>query len=357
MVLGHIPKDMTFLPDTKNAIELCRKNYPFRSLYPFETWLAVDGGTAEGPAVAPRFSVPLDLVPELLINYHIIPILKRQKKGRILESSFLRRRLKKDCLVTQEPFPQNGPGRLFDVLCAQINIWDKFYKKMKAVDSGERINFHRYGRFDHSWFSQRWNKTFSPSRDAAGLISLWVYPILHKDDCVNVSLNLKPDITPRECRRIIRITLEAFKYADYILFLGSEESMLGRINTLSGHALLDPWLFKYHGTCLFGDPRIKERTKEPKLQIVKEKYQDLLLTFFMLSTPFMCDNSYPYVFYKLCFTLDHLFKNNEIILDDRRLSEIYGAEFITEDKFDPKIHTSGFLSALKQKHGFDIFGD
>ena len=228
---------------------------------------------------------------------------------------------------------------------------------MEDVESGGRINFHRYSRFDHSKFSLRWDKAVPSLRDTAGLISLWVYPTSHRDDCVNVSLNLKPDITARECRSIIRIVLEAFRGTNYTLFLGSEEAMLGRISCLSGHALLDPWLFKYQGTCLLGDPRIKEMIKEPKLRIVKEKYRDLLFTFLILSTPFMRDNLYPYAFYRLCFTLDHLFKNNEIILDDRRLLEIYGAEFITGDKFDPKIHTLGFLSALKEKHDFDLFGE
>jgi hypothetical protein len=40
-VFGRLSKDRIFMPDTPQAYALCRESYPFRSIYPFESWYRI----------------------------------------------------------------------------------------------------------------------------------------------------------------------------------------------------------------------------------------------------------------------------------------------------------------------------
>jgi hypothetical protein len=169
-----------------------------------------------------------------------------------------------------------------------------------------------------------------------------------------VALNVKPSLPALAFREIIRLVLKAFYGLDYTLLLGTEESMIGRINGLSRVSLLEPWLFKYKGQCLFGDSNIREKIIEPSSEMLKEKYRELLLYF---SYSHLWRDTYPYALYRLLFTLDYLLKHSEVIVESSVLAGIYGKEFIPEEKFRPLEDTGKLFAALKEKHAFDLFGN
>ena len=61
--LRNVIKDSIVLPDTENALNLCKKYYPFRSVYSFDTWMPFENeGEEVSLTVAPRarHALPLD---------------------------------------------------------------------------------------------------------------------------------------------------------------------------------------------------------------------------------------------------------------------------------------------------------
>jgi hypothetical protein len=354
-ILQDIIKHSIFLPATKNAYDLCKEYYPFRSIYPMETWLSVNEETPAA-SVSTKFSLPLDYIPENFMSCYIIPVLMGKRRRHIFERAFFMRNLKKDYLWTKISCSRKNVVSFYEALLAEIDIWGQFYKNIKFVNSNEKITFHQCDYFNYTSFFERWRTVSDYSKNSGEISSLWIYPTSHNDNLPNVSLNLKASISAKTCQKTINTVLKTFGGLDYTLLLGTEESMIGRINGLSRISLLDPWLFKYHGYCLVGDPGIKGKIKEPNTQMLKEKYREFLFSF-MFSTRFICRNSYPYAMYRLCFTLDHLFKHREMIVDNDELAEIYGPEFIPKEKFRPLEDTGKLFAELKEKHAFDLFGN
>ncbi|MGA2775014.1 MAG: hypothetical protein ABSE81_03000 [Candidatus Omnitrophota bacterium] len=340
------------LPATKNAYDLCKKYYPFRSIYPIETWLSVDKEIPVTSIPTKNLSLPLDHTPENFFACYMVPALMGKIKHNIFERAFITRKLKKDYLWTEISYPRINFLSFYEVLLAEIDIWDQFYKKIEFIKNDEKITFRSGNFFSYLNFIERWRTTPNYCKDSEKVSSLWIYPASHNDNIPNVSLNLKPSISTKTCQKIISMVLKTFSGLDYTLLLGTEESMIGRINGLSGVCLLEPWLFKYQGCCLFGDPLIKGKIIKPSLQMLKQKYQEFL---FYLFNRFLRQNPSPYAIYRLCFTLDYLFKHSEIILDNNELAKIYGTEFIPESKFNSRADTPKLLLSLKNKHGFDLF--
>ena len=328
----HLISHFIIFPATKNAYNLCKQFYPQRSVYPMKTWLPVDKKPAPD-MVSIRYSLPLDHRPENFLSCYMIPALIGRIPHAILESMSITRKLKQDSLHTGTTAKISSFMSFYEVLLAEIDIWDQFYANIKFPDSNQNITVRPCGYFDYTEFSKRWDKASSSLNNLDGISSLWVYPASRDDNIPNLVLNLKPNISAKTCQKTINTVLEIFKGLDYTLFLGRETSMIARINGLSRVSLLEPWLFKYYGCCLFGNPKIKENIKEPSIQMLKEKYREFLLYF---SYKFMYRARYPYNFYKLCFTLDYLFKHGEIILDNNELAKVYGSEFIPQSRFNPK---------------------
>ena len=357
--LRNVIKDSIVLPDTENALNLCKKYYPFRSVYSFDTWMPFENeGEEVSLTVAPRarHALPLDAFPENFLRSYMIPVLKKDKRRHIFQSALIARNLKKDYSWALLQPQKKTSTSFYDTLLNEAGIWDKFYKNINFTEAREKAAFHHPGRLGRVNFMERWRAVSLDKNDLQGLSSLWVYPATHNDYISNVSLNLNPSVCANSCRKIINKVLRAFDGLKYNLIIGTEEAMMGRINGLSGAYLLEPWLFKYCGSCLFGNEGIREKIKEPTMYLLKEKYWEFLLCL-MISSGFINQGTYPYAVYRLCFTLDYLFKHNEIILDNDRLSEIYVSEFIPEARFNPDVDTVKFLSILREKHNFYLFGN
>src|SRR4051812_29900838 len=70
--MGHITRDRVFLPSSEVALNLCRDVYPFRALYPMQSWLLVPS-TQGVPAVRPRALFPLDHTSENFLYTYLLP--------------------------------------------------------------------------------------------------------------------------------------------------------------------------------------------------------------------------------------------------------------------------------------------
>ena len=352
-ILYRLLQRPIILPATNNAYTVCQKYYPHRSIYPMETWLSVD---QELPMIAPldsKYSLPLDHTPEGFLSCYMIPVLMGQRRRHIFENALITRNLKKDSLYTKVGYPGRSKTVFYGSLLADMDIWKQFYKNFKFYESLQKIDFNQDEPIYYPIFFERWKTARQDLSDLGGIASLWIYPSSHDDACPNIALNLKPMITAHVSEKVILSVLKVFHGLRYSLLVGREESMLGRINGLSRVSLLEPWLFKYYGYCFSGDPEIKRMIVEPSMDILKQKYQEFLL--YVLCG--LIWGRYPYAVYRLCFTLDHLFKEKELILNSKKLFEIYGQEFILEEKFDHRKDTPRFLQSLKEKHGFDLFGE
>jgi len=351
-ILKHLFKDFIVLPASNNAYRLCERYYPLRANYPMSSWLPLDQETPVHPAVR-KYSWPFDHSPESFLSSYMIPVLMGKRRRHIFEGFLFARKIKGDCAYQKADYAHKMFWSTWEALLEEINIWDKFYKSISIPDGRSKVNVLPFDWLQGKPFQERWNIAREKFNGLEEVVSLWVYPPSHFDVIPNVALNLDPTISPGNFKKIFQNVRKAFTGLDYSLFLGTETSMLGRINGLSRVALLEPWLFKYQGVCLLGDPMVKEKIVEPSMEMLREKYREFLL---YASYRFLCEKSYPYAIYRLCFTLDHLFKLNTLVLDPGILADIYREEFIPEHSFTPLADTPKLLLSLKEMHGFDLFG-
>jgi hypothetical protein len=342
--------DFIVLPDTQNAYELCRQHYPFRSVYPIETWMPVEQ-LEVSKEIQANHLLPLDHFPEKVVFYYIIDVLRGYRKRHALEPFFLKRCVKKDYIWAGLK-PEKVPClSIYEALLEEINIWSQFYKNIDFKYEDQGITVKPFNQYDYSRYLTAWSKSKDSSDALESISSVWVYPASHDDITPNLVVNLKPGISAKACKRTLTKILKIFDGLDYFLVIGREESMIGRINGLSRLCLLDPWLFKYFGKCLFGNPKVSDKIIEPSKEMLKQKFREVLL-FFSYEKIF---DAYNYNYYKLAFILDHLFSHNEIILNDADLSIIYGPDFILKKDFNHKRDTPLLLSFLKDKHDFYLF--
>ena len=146
--------------------------------------------------------------------------------------------------------------------------------------------------------------------------------------------------------------LSAFEGLEFRLQVGTEESMRARLTGLSRVSLIDPWLFKAAGCCLFGDERVRNDIHEPSIEQVREKLKEYLL---YLSYRVFALRPYPYALYSLAFSLDQLFRRRELILDEDELGECYGKAFLPQSRLQSSEGRRRFLDAWRELHSFDLF--
>lgn len=350
-LLRRLAQDIIVLPATQEAYDLCARYYPFRSIYPMLTWLLLPGKQKPQP-IKIDYTLPLDHAPENGLFYYVIPALRRQKPRHIFESLLIKRLIKKDSLFAGiQNSEKHGEGGFFKGLLAEIDIWAKFYKNLIYSDQGQELKFDNDISFDYAPFNKRLNTIRNFGDNFQGASSIWIYPSSINGAIPNLALNFKPTATAQQCRRVIDTTIKAFEGLGYNLILGREESMIARINGLSRLNLLEPWLFEYCGKCLWGAKSTNQAINKPTIGLLKKKYNEFLFYFFYGC---LIPSSYDYDFYKLCFTMDYLFKKSEIILNEDKLSGIYGSEFIGRSCFDCQKHTPSLLLSLEKYHRFYI---
>lgn len=348
-----VASNFIVLPDTAKAYSLCRQYYSFRSIYPMQTWFLCGSNQSPMPAKI-QHSIPLDHVPETALIFYMIPVLRKQRLSHPFERLLVKRMVQKDYLWAGVNGKRKHLASFHQALLTDIDIWGEFYKGMDYPNNKPRgIVFKLRKRPDYTAFINRWDIA---QRFIGGLVgnvsSLWVHPSSIGDNWPNLVINFRPSISAQKLRRIVTAILRIFEGLNYNLLLGYEESMIGRISGLSRLNLLEPWLLKYYGCCLYGNPHAKGNIVEPSMDTLRKKYQESLLYLFSHCLEQVIFN---YNFYKLCFTMDHLFKYGEIILEEDGLNAIYGNEFIPRDKFNYPSSLPSFLSSVEKRHDFSLF--
>ena len=61
-----------------------------------------------------------------------------------------------------------------------------------------------------------------------------------------------------------------------------------------------------------------------------------------------------YAFYRLAFTMDHLFRRSEIVTATGRLADLYRGNFLSEEQYLASVPAGRLVEAWTAMHGFDL---
>ena len=342
--------DPIVLPATEAAYRLCATHYVHRSLYPMHRWRRVYGEPlvlAENPCTPP----PLDHSPEGFLYGYLVPVLLGEVPRHRFERTLVRRKLHRERVQFGGLEHQKPPPRLHDVVAHQVRSWDAFYRESESPPPEGRIEVHPFRADVCAPFRGRWTGT-GAGNDWAAVDSVWIYPALHGGPVPCVTVNFKSSISGVECREVLGAVLGIFRGLEFRLFVGTEASMLGRLGGLSRVSLLEPWLARASGYCLYGDPDLRDRIREPRAREIREKLREYFL---YLSYRVFPGTTSPYWLYALCFTVDHLLNHRELALESDQLAGIYRREFLSESGFEDADGKQRLLRAWKELHGLDLF--
>jgi hypothetical protein len=358
-VFGRLSKDRIFMPDTPQAYALCRESYPFRSIYPFESWYRI-GEAGLSARSSLQVQLPLDHVPESFLLFYLVrTALDRQRRP--LERAFIRRKLLADCrnihgLQSQAEVPAlSGADYLDQAFAHEIRMWDRFYGRLEFAAARETVTVTLAEAQDVSRFGERWAMTRDRSmrQMPKGVSSIWVYPSSHRDRHPYVSLNLQAGAAAGDCLNAQRVMREAFAGFRLSLLVGTEGSMAGRINGLGRLAVFEPWLFRTSGICLLGDCDLRDQVIEPPPEQVLRKFREFALyscyRWFSVGVP------PAYAAYRLIFAMAQMVTSRELVLDDERLQQIFGSEYVSEEVYCSGSAGDVYLAALRNCLGIDIF--
>ena len=338
-------------PATKNAYELCKKYYPYRSLYPFETWRQPNDFTISRIRALGK-ALPLDQMPEKISYLYLHPVMVGGRKPHTREREFLSRKLKHEKMLLGVRGTQEKDVTLFSALFSTIKLWSSFYQSLEIPVQRTGLVFKWEREYDYREFFDKWISGPGILRNRQLVSSVWVYPDWLDESVPHVAVNLNLNITDKVFEEVAREVVKVFQGCKCSLVFGTEPSMLGRINALGMLNLFEPWLFQHYGVCLQGDYAIKDRIVSPSHEMLKQKFNEIML-YYVYS--FMHQARYKYEFYKACFVCDHFFQTGEIVLSEEILAKIYGSVFIIRRNFKPEIHTVNFLVALEKLHHFSLW--
>jgi hypothetical protein len=343
--------DAIVLPASPAAYRLCASHYPLRSLYPMSSWRRIYGEPITLPAT-PSVPLPLDHAPESFLYSYLTPVLKGKMRRHFAQATLMQRKLEREHLQFGRPIPSAYPSELYEVVAHNIRFWDQFYRGLSFPPQQEPVVVRPTRRQSHLAFASQWAKADLPAVARRGVDSVWVYPSSHQDHKPHLLVNLKPAASREECRTAIRALLKMFRGLEFDLLLGTQASMRGRLRGLSRVALFEPWLCKAFGHCLYGDRNAAQEIQEPLFQELQQKLREFFL---YLSYRTFSGGWYPYSLYRLCFTLDHLFKSRELVVDSEDLAVVYGRDFLQEFQFDGWERNKHVLDAWKNLHALSLF--
>jgi hypothetical protein len=343
--------DAIVLPASPMAYHLCASHYPHRSLYPMNRWRLVHGpliivsDVASGP-------LPLDHCPEGFLYGYLTPVLLGQKRPHPAKATLMRRKLEREFIQITGSAPRACPSKLYDVVAEDIRLWDEFYRKLSFPSTDRAVEVWPTRNQAHLAFTSRWAGADVARSEPREVDSVWLYPSFHNDHKPYLVLNLEPSVSQDDCQAAVTGLLKTFRGLDFHLLLGTRRSMIGRLSGLSRVTLLEPWLCKAFGHCLYGDGNAAHEIHEPATQELKEKIREYFL---YLSYRVFPGRPFPYSLYRLCFTLDHLLRHRELVMDGEDLADIYGQDFARETHLEGRKGRQSVLDAWKVLHGLDLF--
>lgn len=343
--------DAIVLPANPKAYSLCATHYVHRSLYPMNHWRHIYGGPIT-ISDAPSPSLPLDHCPEGFLYGYLTPILQGKKRPRPGHRTLMKRKLERESTQVTGALPRDSASELYDVVAEDIRLWDEFYRKLSFVPNDGQAEVWPVKARPRLPFADRWAKADLPRSKLSGVASIWIYPSFHSDSKSYVVLNFDQAVSREDCRTAIVGLVKTFETLDFDLLLGTERSMVGRLNGLSRVTLLEPWLHRAFGQCLYGDKSPAREIREPSTVELREKLKEYFL---YLSYRVFPGGACPYSLYRLCFTLDYFFRRRELVLDSEDLADIYGQEFLQKFQFEGSERRERVLEAFKSLHGLDLF--
>src|SRR5579862_21604 len=323
--------DAIVLPATPTAYSLCASHYAHRFLYPMNRWRCVYGAPIAIPDVASA-DLPLDHCPEGFLYGYVTPILQRRKRIHPAHRTLMKRKLEREVLqITNAVAQRVRTTGLYDVVAQDVRLCDEFYLKLSLLPNQEAVQVWPTKRRPYSAFVSRWNVADWSRSGLPGVESVWIYSSVSDDHKPYVVLNFDRMISRNNCKAAVDGLLKTFRGLEFNLLLGTERSMVGRLRGLSRVTLLEPWLCKSFGYCLYGDETTAAEISEPSIGEVKEKLKEYYL---YLSYRVLPGTSHPYFLYRLCFTLDYLFRHRQLVVDSEDLADIYGREFLLQFQFE-----------------------
>jgi hypothetical protein len=239
-----------------------------------------------------------------------------------------------------------------EVVVSQIRSWDRFYSKIEADETEPGIAVRAVDTAYCDSFIRRWTSSRPNSEIFESLESLWVYPNFRNDSPPNLVLNFAPVVSARSLEATLKVLLNMFRGLTFTLLLGTERSMLGRLEYLARVSLLEPWLFKAAGRCLYGNAEVRYRIREPSISELKTKLRESFLYFSYRVFPRA--EIHP-SYYTLAFKLDHLMQKRELVIRDEDLQEIYGRDAFAVSGSAGSAGNEKIRQAWKDLHGLDLF--
>ena len=344
--------DSIVLPASEAAYRLCASHYAHRSLYPMKNWRCVYGESLPIPETIYR-PPPLDHSPEGFLYGYLIPVIQGKTNRHPFERAFMRRKLERERSQYGGRPGRRPPARFYEVVTDQIRTWDRFYGEINFSAPDKRVSVRPIRGSVCEAFADRWASLGAAGKGWTAVKSIWVYPAVHNDRAPHVAVNFQSSVSAADCEKSLCIVRRTFRDLEFQLHVGTERSMLGRLGGLNRVSLLEPWLARTFGHCLYGEPDLRDQIREPSTQEIAEKLQEYFL---YLSYRVFPGSLCPYALYRLCFTADHLLKRRELVLESEDLADIYGQDFLPESGFEGSHGKQRLLDAWKGLHGLDLFG-
>lgn len=347
--------DVIYLPATLEIWEHCQRYYPFRHRYPVGTWCPIDDSSRpleEVPKIL-KSAAPLDHMPENAIQYYILPVLRGERKSHRFQRALLKRKVDKDVELTGAIGISRSGRSIYDMLRSEIQIWDNYYARLTVENEQQSVTANLTGNYDFSQYEKVLNEFIAQSGCRSALNSVWVYPRTIDDDTPHVVINLDAEADSNALCLVVSAVRYALSELRYELWIGTERSMVARINGLSRLHLLEPWLFVSFGKCIWGTAELRLRINTPGPAVMQTKFQEFIL---YLIYDLMLSAEVPHNYFRLLFTMDYLANSGTLVFNDNVLGEIYGAHYFPGKPLAKRARLHASLEVLNTCHGLDVFG-
>lgn len=346
--------DPIILPATSCAADLCKSYYPFRSVYPFESWRLLGDSKEPSTHSAAQINLPLDHMPENFFYHYLLPVCCGQRQPHPLEPFFSARKVRKDAKLIKCRHKQ-APWIGFDqAVSSEIRLWQHFFASLSPVESALPIcEVEIDWKFDWTPYLSRWAEwpRLCPGWNDYG-VSAWLYPSSLSDTVPYLSLNVGENSTPRQMKELFTAVPKVFGGLPYMLTVGTEVSFWRRLSGLTRLLLFEPWLLASHGVCLSGQSRHKGLLFMPTYEQMRIKIFEFLCYCCYEVFPKFQTNHYTV---RLLLASHYFLTTKRISFSKETLSREYSLSFLDATIFDASGHTPLIMSKLPELFRLDLF--
>ncbi|MBF0122429.1 MAG: hypothetical protein HQL21_03335, partial [Candidatus Omnitrophica bacterium] len=225
-MLSCFVRDAIVLPSTQNAYDLCKKYYPFRSAYPFETWRSPEDSPSLGMTSMER-RLPLDHVPENSLFHYFFPVARGKKTPHNREREFLLRKVQKDSALVGMASVPDRKISFYAALLFEIDLWSSFYQSLQFSAQKGRLILRSRLKYEYPGLLACWHSRGRTLKKGRAISSVWIYPGGINEDAPHVVVNLDSHVAEKECEEAITAVVKLFQRSRCSLVFGSEATMIG----------------------------------------------------------------------------------------------------------------------------------